>query len=82
MDSDGRVAASYESTTDSPPHWAQHFLADGLWHMITLTTLSNNAAGLQSFSMYLDGQLMASQTAAQLLIGQPLTLSLLVHAND
>lgn len=72
VDSDGRVAAVYESASDGPPKWDQIFLADNLWHMITLSTLTSNISGLQGYAMYLDGQLMAYQAADQFYIGQAL----------
>lgn len=72
VDSDGRVAAVYESASDGPRKWDQIFLADNLWHMITLSTLTNNMSGLQGYAMYLDGQLMAYQAADQFYIGQAL----------
>ncbi|DBA77316.1 TPA: hypothetical protein ACH3X2_000838 [Trebouxia sp. C0005] len=68
-DSDGRVGVDYQSVADGPPAWGRHFLADDLWHMLTLTTLSNNASGLQGYIMSLDGQQMAYQAADQFYAG-------------
>lgn len=69
-DSDGRVGVDYQSVADGPPAWGRHFLADDLWHMLTLTTLSNNASGLQGYIMSLDGQQMAYQAADQFYAGE------------
>ena len=62
LDSDGRVGASYDNTYEADPDWEHYYLADGLWHMITLTTLDKNASGPQGFAMFLDGLLVGFQT--------------------
>ena len=69
-DSDGRVGVNYESFANGPPAWGRHFLADDLWHMLTLSTLSNNASGLQGYIISLDGQQMAYQAADQFYVGE------------
>ncbi|DBB09176.1 TPA: hypothetical protein ACH3X3_007776 [Trebouxia sp. C0006] len=68
-DSDGRVGVNYQSLADGPPAWGRHFLADGLWHMLTLSTLSNNVSGLQGYVMSLDGTQVAYQAADQFYVG-------------
>ena len=71
MDSDGRVAAYFGSDTRLPG-FERHFLGDGLWHMATLTTLSDDPEGLRGHAMYLDGALVALQRANQVYAGQHL----------
>lgn len=68
MDSDGQVG-DISSTADSAPY-TRHFLADGLWHMATLTTHTNMSSGLQGYIMLLDGQLGAFQAADRLYISE------------
>ena len=78
LDSDGRVGAIYYNngdSTDQPKLWERRHLADGLWHMITLTTLTNSTSGLEGYNMYLDGRFIAGQTADSLYLGQPKLLS-------
>lgn len=66
MDSDGQVG----DTTVGPQPTSRHFLADGLWHMATLTTHTNMSSGLQGYIMLLDGQLGAFQAANRLYISE------------
>ena len=69
LDSDGQVANDYESDADSTPYRRQ-FLADGLWHMVTLSTLTSNASGLRGFAMLLDGRLVGIEAADTLYISE------------
>ena len=69
MDSNGRVAAQFLNFADSLPSWQQQFFGDGLWHMATLTTLSDDPHGLQGHAMFLDGNLVALQRADVLYTG-------------
>ena len=69
MDSDGRVATYFDNQTHLPTY-EQHFFGDGLWHMATLTTLSNAPNGMQGHAMYLDGVMVAMQEANQLYTGK------------
>lgn len=69
LDSDGQVANDYESDADSTPYRRQ-FLADGLWHMVTLSTLTSNATGLRGFAMLLDGRLVGLEAADTLYISK------------
>lgn len=69
MDSDGRVAPYFDKLTRLPGY-ERHFFGDGLWHMATLTTLSDDPGGLQGHAMYLDGVMVALQRADQLYAGK------------
>ena len=69
MDSDGRVAAHFLNFAGSLPAWQQQYFGDGLWHMATLTTLSEDPHGLQGHAMFLDGNLVALQRADVLYTG-------------
>ena len=63
VDSDGRVGYEYNhNDVDSKP-LCPHFLAEGLWHMATLTTLTKNSSGLRGYAMLLDGQPVGLQAA-------------------
>ena len=70
LDSDGRVGASYNNNVEADPRWDHHYLADELWHMVTLTTLSSNATGPQGFAMFLDGLLVGLQSADEIYSGK------------
>lgn len=74
MDSDGRIAAYFTKETSTHlPGYQRHFFGDGLWHMATLTTLSDDPNGTQGHAMYLDGVMVAMQRADQLYAGKPYT---------
>lgn len=64
VDSDGQVG-HINATADSQP-FNRQFLADGLWHMVTLTTLTNVSTGLQGYAMLLDGYVVGFQAANQI----------------
>ena len=69
VDSDGQVGHT-SATADSQPY-DRHFLADGLWHMVTLTTLpTNTSTGLRGYAMLLDGYLVGLQAANQLYLSE------------
>lgn len=61
VDSDAQVG-HISATADSQP-FDRRFLADGLWHMATLTTLTNMSTGMQGYAMLLDGYLVGLQAA-------------------
>lgn len=77
LDSDGRVGHT-NTTTDSQPYDRQ-FLADGLWHMATLTTLTNISSGLPGYAMLLDGYLVGMQAANHFYFREHCHPALLLH---
>ena len=68
VDSDGQVG-HINAAVDSQPYNRQ-FLADGLWHMATLSTLTNSSSGLRGYAMLLDGQLVGWQAADRFYISE------------
>lgn len=66
-DSDGRVGFTYDRGSLNSKPFNRQFLADGLWHMATLTTLGNNTRG---YALLLDGNLVGLQTPAIFYTGE------------
>ncbi|KAL3149191.1 hypothetical protein ABBQ32_002019 [Trebouxia sp. C0010 RCD-2024] len=62
-DSDGRVGFDYNAGYGDSRPSSRQFLADGLWHMATLTTLRNSTQG---YALLLDGFLVGLQSSADL----------------
>ncbi|KAK9823790.1 hypothetical protein WJX72_005525 [[Myrmecia] bisecta] len=66
LDSDGLVGALTRPATFPARQAGQLLLQDGKWHMVTLTTHTDSSAG---FEMWIDGALVASESANQTYTG-------------